>query len=271
MRYSFGTSELNNCKGSITESLVKQYIEKVTIPSLKKEGWEYIFFNHNLQSFFNQWHEFLWFYTSKGICPNDEFTSKLEKLDELKREPDGFLVKLKKTGKIRNLKMRQNFRENQIRIHKSHTKNGKPIIELEMKCPICQSLKMVQVKPLQPNSPWSDVPDFKPIRTVNCLVCKTVIAEPKNIILWSQSQESSTVPLDKFPEVDGEIEVIEVKSDKAHLQAKQRENYAKLTAIGYPLRFFSVKIVCFEKNQFEVKEKLFTSPNEVKEMVFSHQ
>jgi hypothetical protein len=37
LRYSFGTSELNNCKGTITESLVKQYVENVTGPCLIKE------------------------------------------------------------------------------------------------------------------------------------------------------------------------------------------------------------------------------------------
>ena len=68
---------------------------------------------------------------------------------------------------------------------------------------------------------------------------------------------------EQFPIVNGEIEVIEVKSNKAHLQAYQRKNYVRLINNGYALHFFRVRIVSFESNQFEIQEKIVKNVNEL--------
>jgi hypothetical protein len=104
MRYSFTGGALNNVKGHISEHLVKQFIEENVIPSLKKEGLDFVFFSRHLHPFFNHSYDTLWFYTSKGVFPSREFIVKLRKLDRLRREPDGFLIKLKKTGEIKKSK-----------------------------------------------------------------------------------------------------------------------------------------------------------------------
>lgn len=62
-----------------------------------------------------------------------------------------------------------------------------------------------------------------------------------------------------FPVVEGEIEVVEVKSGKARLASNQIKSYADVLRKGYPLRYFHVEIISFEKNQFEIREKLITS------------
>jgi len=64
--------------------------------------------------------------------------------------------------------------------------------------------------------------------------------------------------------VDGDIEVVEIKSDKATLPSRQKRSYENILREGYVLRFFHVNIVSFEKNEFEIEEKLLTAPNELK-------
>jgi hypothetical protein len=143
--------------------------------------------------------------------------------------------------------------------------NETPIIELEMDCPDCHMLNWVEVKPIQTSksSFWSKLPDFRPSKVVNCRLCKRVIAEPKEVIPSQRPQETTQMHVDKFPMIDGEIEVIEIKSDRAHLQAYQRKNYVKLIKNGYILHFFRVRIASFEDNQFEIQEKVIKDVNEL--------
>jgi hypothetical protein len=67
----------------------------------------------------------------------------------------------------------------------------------------------------------------------------------------------------KIPVVDGEIEVIEVKADKAKMNRAQKDQYSILAKNGYPLRLFHVSIVSIDDNNFEVKEKLLTTVEEI--------
>ena len=78
----------------------------------------------------------------------------------------------------------------------------------------------------------------------------------------------STKQLDdskETPIVTGEIETIEVKSDKGRLSSVQKDDYINLVKNGYPLRLFHVEIVSFDNNHFEVKQKLMRTVNEVRE------
>jgi len=65
---------------------------------------------------------------------------------------------------------------------------------------------------------------------------------------------------EKLPVVDGDIEVIEIKSDKATLPSRQKRSYERILNEGYVLRFFHVNIISFEKNEFEIEEKLIAAP-----------
>ena len=86
--------------GIKTTSLYARF-HRYQLPSLKKEGWDYVFFSRHLHPFFNRKYDTLWFYTSKGIFPKCGLITHLRKLDKLRREPDGFLIKLKKTGEVK--------------------------------------------------------------------------------------------------------------------------------------------------------------------------
>jgi hypothetical protein len=192
-------------KGSIAESLVRQYVEDETMPSLEKEGWDYVFFMgylpeivpyDNLPPEQRPIQHGGKFFISKDIFPNREFLTNLRKLDKLiEHEPDGFLVKLKKTGETKPLK--------------------EAFVEFGL------------------------------------FGVEGYIGRSKN------------AKNEQLPMVDGEIEIIEVKSDKAHLQASQRKNYIKVVSNGYALRYFHVRIVSFEKNQYEIEEKLITNPKQI--------
>ena len=71
----------------------------------------------------------------------------------------------------------------------------------------------------------------------------------------------------KIPIVDGEIEVIEVKADKGKLNRAQKDQYSTLVKNGYPLHLFHVSIISVEGNNFEVKDKLLTTVEEIEKGV----
>jgi hypothetical protein len=51
-KYNLHWTDINKFKGKITEKLVRQYIEKVLIPALGKEGWEHYFDKSQRKSLF---------------------------------------------------------------------------------------------------------------------------------------------------------------------------------------------------------------------------
>lgn len=205
LRYSFAAGALNNVKGHISECLVRQHIEDRVIPSLKKEGWDYVFFVGYLPSIIpydnlppeqRPFQDGEKFFITKDIFPNREFLTNLKKLDKLiEYEPDGFLIKLKKTR---------------------------------------------ETKPLR-----EALVEFRLLGVDGFIGCH---------------KHGKT---EQLPIVNGEIEVIEVKSEKAHLQASQRKNYTKVVSNGYALRYFHVRMISFERNQFEVREKIIRNADEI--------
>ena len=58
-----------------------------------------------------------------------------------------------------------------------------------------------------------------------------------------------------LPIVDGEIEILEIKSKKSPLRAKQKLVYNALIMKGFPLRLFKVHMISFDQNRFAIREK----------------
>ena len=108
-------------RGLIGESVIEKYIKKELIPTLiKKEGWDNIFYftkdffhvdihisrnpahpeSQNVSKrFYEQKNEIEKFFLNNGLFPTDEFLSYFNKfLSILDYTPDGFLIKVKKTG-----------------------------------------------------------------------------------------------------------------------------------------------------------------------------
>ena len=65
-----------------------------------------------------------------------------------------------------------------------------------------------------------------------------------------------------LPIVNGEIELVEVKSGKARLFAGQKEDYCNALSEKFVLRFYHVDVISFEKNEFEIEEKIISSLSE---------
>lgn len=68
---------------------------------------------------------------------------------------------------------------------------------------------------------------------------------------------------EQLPIVEGEIEIVEIKTGKAIIPSHQMISYRKVLEERYALRFFHVNIISFEKNEFEIEEKLVTTPEEL--------
>jgi hypothetical protein len=71
----------------------------------------------------------------------------------------------------------------------------------------------------------------------------------------------------KIELVSGEVEVIEIKADKAYMQTHQKKAYSLTLENGYKLRYFHVFIISFVKNQYEIEEKALETVDELNEIV----
>ena len=244
MKYSFNRQELNSWKACITERLVERYVRDIVIPTLKKKGWDNTFFLKILPihptvlytasvagiqytprvsddaPYLHSTKGNEMFFISNGVYPTNELLTKIEKPGLFgtlrnKREgvlenvPDGFLVKLKKTGKSKSLR--------------------------------------------------EALTDFGLERFDHWYVGWGPYLYGT---FWRSEHDEGEV----LPIVDGEVEIIEVKSGKSILLAYQRKSYLKAIKNGYLLRFFHVEIVSFKKNHFEVKEKLVRTEDEIRKL-----
>lgn len=212
MKYSFNPKEFNHWKARVTESLVRHYIENVLIPKLSKEEWDKIIFTSigfapkntplrhpwargwelEKKSRYSMERGFL---IANGLYPTPKFLHRFEQLTNLlENAPDGYLIKLRRTGKFKYLK--------------------DALSELE----------------LDSMGGWS----FGTCR-------------------FDRSEHDDK---EKLPIVDGDVEAVEIKSDKSFIMPHQRRSYRKIIENGFTLRYFHVGIISFGKNDFEITEKL---------------
>lgn len=64
----------------------------------------------------------------------------------------------------------------------------------------------------------------------------------------------------QMPEVEADIEFVEVKTDSGDFRAKQAQDYTEALRNGFHLRVVAVKIVSLANNQFDVADVLVTEP-----------
>lgn len=209
MKYSLHPKELNNWKARITERVVDSYIKDSLITKLKEEGWDDVIFTSAWAKF-----KFSWFhdgtfqperelFVANGLFPNRKLLIKFERLTEiLNNVPDGFLIKLNKTGKSKCL--------------------GDALVELELDS--------------KESWEWCGHRFVRSEHKIN----------------------------EQLPIVDGEIEIIEIKSGKSNLPQHQIMSYVNAIKRGYLLRFFHVYILSFEQNKFEIKERKIMKSSEIK-------
>lgn len=228
MKYSLSPNELNNWKARITERLVLCYIEEYSIPSLREEeSWDEVFFD-NLDNF---------------DCP----LSAIEK--GLLRGFETPIFKAK-------LPYQQSFYRSQVKLARSYINR----ILLKKAVFPHQNLFDKWMLLLQLLEVRTDGFLFKLKRTGNVKPKEEIISE-----LGEYVCPEGMIELPKaVPIVEGEIEIIEVKSGKAFIPPYQQDNYRKVVKNGFLFRFFRVNIISFERNQFDVEEKLIRRSAELK-------
>lgn len=226
MKYSFKQEELNNWKGHITESLTRFYIRDILTPKLEKEGWDKVIYLKSI-------------HLRIPARP-------LEELGPSKRD-----------------------------FYRDKFINTKVLLLSEGIYPTQEfSDKCEKVNELLNHLSDGFLLKFKKtgeMKRMKDIVLDVGIGEWRwkwgNRFEETDETRFSTREVDlttKFPIVRGEIEIVEVKSNKGRLSKVQKEEYANLVKNGYPLRLFHVSIVSSAKNHFEVKEKLLRTINEVK-------
>ena len=243
MKFSLSPKELNNWKARITERLIEYYFEQNLIPKLKQEeGWDTLlviscpWFTTEGSSFQLEFNEIFQLerlvFLSNGLLPRAELLSNFDELTRtLRNVPDGFLVKLKKTGESKSLKdgMAEMGLRKSLRVsHGNILMKSRFELELEQK---------------------------HYFKTLN----EHGYAIEKFLRFDVEKHDEN----EQFLVVDGEIEVIEVKAGKGFIPPSQKESYRAILEKGYSLRYFHVDIVSFERNHFEIEEKLIRNPNEL--------
>ena len=119
MKFSLHPQALKGWKGRIAESLVEHYIKNVLIPALKARKWNEVFYTYSFvskvpfkvrETWYRGWKQTFWKQELKlliamGFFPTLNFLERFETFTHLLSNiPDGFLIKLKKTGKFKSLK-----------------------------------------------------------------------------------------------------------------------------------------------------------------------
>ena len=238
-KFSLIPKELNSWKAKIAERLIESYVEQVLIPKVKREeGWDIVIFSRitwfsvpSSTGFNPDFRNERLFFLSNGLVPTPKLLDKFEHLTQtLENMPDGFLVKLRRTGELKSL--------------------GNSINEMGLKAVSrwkMQSAKSVFLSGLD------RVRGLENIKKHGYAIVKGINFDREIL----DTKQELTV-------VDGDIEVIEVKADKGNLSSGQVRSYTKVVKNGFPLRFFKVDMLAFEKNQFEITERLIREPSEIK-------
>lgn len=229
MKYSFKQRNLNNWKGLITESLARFYISDVLIPKLEKEGWDKVLFDRDIHLFVPS-RPIEELSASKRDFYRDKYRAlRTELLDKGIYPSQEFLDKY---GKVNDFL--KHLSDGFLLKFRKTGEKMKPTKELVSEL---EGARRV-------NWYWSD-------------------GWHKHKYFTNEVQVDETT---EIPIVTGEIEILEVKSDKGMLSKVQKKEYTNLIKNGYPLRLFHISIVSFVKNHFEVKEKLLRTPDEIKKV-----
>jgi hypothetical protein len=224
MKYSLPSRELNLWKGRITESVVHCYVENVLIPTLQKVWSDAILVRTSLSVMPPKFERRV--FLCNYLYPTPHFLERFENIRKIcESVPDGFLLKLKKTGELRLLR--------------------KAVQELNVN--FDTSLKE-GFEQIGGTILWRDIKSD---------AYHEIYGERFPVI--DMRVKSKT----QIPIVDGEIELVEVKSGKSNVSPKQRANYGRVLNDGYILRFFYIRMVSFEENNFEIEERTIRNPNEL--------
>ena len=261
MRYSLNKIEHRNFKARITERLVEKYIEEITIPRLKKEGYDSAFFDRMLRDLLPIPLDFI---KTLGLGALED--------EQLKEAYDEFLNSHPHAKSHPIYRSLMDFKQavkgeaerNYCKVIETYLSKGVFPSYPELYGRTYELLALLQVA--------TDGLIFRLKKTGKTIPKNS---EPITEIFqkrkyWSvggiRPAKEDDLP-DNIPIVSGNIEIVEVKADKASIPPHQRENYRLVLEHGYPLRYFHVFIISFENNQFEVEERSLENVDDLKETI----
>ena len=272
MRYSLNKIEHRNFKARITERLVEKHIKEISIPQLRKEGFDLVIFDRlrgfqftgipiPLSSFsLLSWLSLLGAEDTKleelyNTTPdyrtiNGDYHLQHDMDEEERRKT--VIERWKKVGRCRADSIH-------AKVNTFYLKQGvMPHPEFYLKT--IELIALLQVA--------TDGLLFKMKKTGKMIPKSDILHILKNIKEATSDSyiEESDIP-ENIPVASGEIEIVEVKADKASIPPHQRQNYKFAIERGYPLRYFHVFIISFENNHFEVEERILENADDLKETI----
>ena len=216
-------------KARITEILVESCIKEVIAPTLKKEGWDDVIYTN------------AWYRTKEGEVRTFARSSSAEYLNKIEERilvANGFYPTRKFLTKFRRLTSLLEIVSDGFLIKLKTTGNFKPLEETVEEFGL----------------------DYENVGLSRYLLTDFYgLGQHRDQMLKLSFLKFTN----KLPIVNGEIEVVEVKSGKARLPSDQRRSYLNAVRSGYPLRFFRVKIISFLGNEYEIREKVIKNEEQM--------
>ncbi|MGB9694209.1 MAG: hypothetical protein ACPLYF_05135 [Fervidobacterium sp.] len=243
LEYSFQRPKFTYWVGYIGLRVFDDYFENILAPSLKKEGWDFIIlFNCGEDEILDG----LCFCLYNNMLPTHEFLYKRANLFG----HDAFLIKLRKTGVSMTINEWFNLdkiMEYLMKELKVENRDAEKEIEY-LKHTLYQGRSYGNIN-------WSH-----PIMRSRCL---SELNERGYTIERYYSYDATVQNMDTPLEVvDGEVEAVEIKCSTS--PRHQLHNYLNqflheeenILKHGIPLRLIYVHIIAFEKNRFEIDDRL---------------
>ena len=261
-KFSFHPKELSSLKGSIAERLVRAYLDKVLIPKLKNE-FDFVFADLHLP--FSQFLP-LSFVDSALLLGEkvdwDEAWNEIAAESYIIDRRSGKRISYEEYAK-KNKAFKKRWKDEHIENATTHIPRKVLAAFLEKRVFPSPELfdKTIKVIALLENAPDGFI--FKLSDYGQNLSSFNYIKAFSKWRLEILEELELRAPPKEIPVVSGEIEVIEIKADEAFIMPHQAEGYKKVIAEGYPLRYFHVTFISFERNQFEIEEKLIKKASEL--------
>jgi hypothetical protein len=258
-KFSFHPKELSGLKGLIAERLVRAYLDKVLIPKLKNE-FDFVFADLHLP------------FLPLSFVDSALLLGKKVEWDEAWNEiaTESYIVDSRSGKRIsyeeyakKNKAFKKRWKDEHIENATTHIPRKVLATFLEKRVFPSPELfdETIKVIALLENAPDGFI--FKLSDNGQNLSSFNYIKAFSKWRLEIFEELELHAPPKEIPVVSGEIEVIEIKADEAFIMPHQAEGYKKIIAEGCPLRYFHVALVSFEKNQFEIEEKLVRTASEL--------
>ena len=266
--------DLNRWSGRVAERLVECYINEKLIPKIQQEEFDSVFFDIGLAKYF--------------MLPfSGDFKLLLmgEKKLDWKKIYEETVTELSRGGEVirkngewvnvtedeKNKIIKQYEYDQKLRVSKI---NDKIMLYYLLKGVIPdKKLFAKTLGLLLLLNVWTDGFLIKMKKTNKVFKTKELISMINYNELTLPIRVHNMLKRHKFPketyQVSGEIEFIEIKSNKAFIPTHQIDNYLELIEAGYKMRYFQVDTNSFQKNIFDIDEKILNDINDLKSSVTS--